>query len=71
MLELKRHPLVSSDIRVAVNWYASKELGLEMDFVAAVGDVLDQIEREPLIYAIRFADIRRANTKRFPYGIFT
>jgi plasmid stabilization system protein ParE len=58
------------DLEEALDWYEQKRAGLGKDFVAAVGDAMDNLRREPDRGIAVFNQLRRANVKRFPYGIF-
>ncbi len=33
-------------------------------------DLFRRLSEEPLLYSVRFSDVRRANLRRFPYGVF-
>ncbi|HEY6169791.1 MAG TPA: type II toxin-antitoxin system RelE/ParE family toxin [Verrucomicrobiae bacterium] len=66
----KRHPLVSADLREAARWYESEVPGLGRRFNSEAISLIKRLSREALLYAARFADIRRVNLRAFPYGIF-
>jgi plasmid stabilization system protein ParE len=70
MLALRRHPLVKIDLRDAFNWYEDQQAGLGLEFAAEFRRCYRRLRRGPLLYSIRFADVRRINLDRFPYGIF-
>ncbi|MEI9959735.1 MAG: type II toxin-antitoxin system RelE/ParE family toxin [Limisphaerales bacterium] len=65
----KRHPLVKADLQNAFDWYEDELPGLggefRMEFFRAYRKL-----GQPLLYAVRFANVRRLNLDRFPYGIF-
>jgi toxin ParE1/3/4 len=70
MSVLRRHPLVRADLSEAINWYEDQQPGLGLEFF---GDFLShhrRLVRDAQLYAIRFADVRRLNLDRFPYGLF-
>jgi toxin ParE1/3/4 len=64
MLALKRHPLVGIDLQQAFNWYE------DFEFAAEFRRCYRRLRRGPLLFAARFADVRRMNLDRFPYGVF-
>ncbi|MBN9132302.1 MAG: type II toxin-antitoxin system RelE/ParE family toxin [Nitrosospira multiformis] len=59
-----------NDIAQARDWYEKQRLGLGADFVAKVGETLAMIESNSQLYPVLVKDARRANMKRFPYGIW-
>jgi toxin ParE1/3/4 len=65
----KRHPLVRADLQNAYDWYEDELSGLggefRMEFFRAYCKL-----NQPLLYAVRFANVHRVNLDRFPYGIF-
>jgi toxin ParE1/3/4 len=72
---VKRYRLLSdvasdADIEAAFGWYESEQPGLGLEFLdevrAAYGRILDR----PLKYQELRSGIRRALTRRFPYGIY-
>ena len=60
---------VQNDIIVAKQWYAEQQKGLEIRFALAVKATLSSIVKMPLIYAVRYRNVRIAHTKIFPYNI--
>lgn len=70
MLALRKHPLVNADLQDAFDWYEEQRSGLgwelKDDFKLHVGI----LARDAQLYAVRFADVRRLNLDRFPYGLF-
>ena len=70
MLVLKRHPLVRADLQAAFDWYEDEQAGLAHAFAVDFRNAYRRLREGPLLYAIRFADVRRVNFSRFPYGIF-
>ena len=70
MSGLRRHPLVRADISEAINWYEDQQPGLGLEFAGDFRFHYRQLSRNPLLYAIRFADVRRLNLDRFPFGLF-
>ena len=70
MSVLRRHPLVRADISEPINWYEDEQPGLGLEFAADFTSHYRQLVRNAQLYAVRFADVRRLNLDRFPYGIF-
>jgi plasmid stabilization system protein ParE len=70
MPALKRHPLVRADLQSAYDWYEDQLPGLGGEFREEFFRIYRKLVQGPLLYAIRFANIRRLNLDRFPYGIF-
>jgi toxin ParE1/3/4 len=70
MPTLKNHPLVGADFRTGYGWYEDECPGLGMEFAAEFRAAYKRLRRGPLLYAVRFSNIRRLNFNRFPYGIF-
>jgi toxin ParE1/3/4 len=64
------HPLVEADLRGASLWYEEQQAGLGARFEAEAHLHLRRLPADALLYAVRFANIRRLNLKRFPYGVF-
>jgi len=67
MSALKRHPLVRAE---AVNWYEDQQPGLGLEFAADYLLHYRLLASDAQLYAVRFADVRRLNLDRFPYGLF-
>lgn len=70
MPALRRHPLVAADLRSAFDWYEDQRPGLGAEFAAEFRIAYRRLAGNPLLYAVRFADVRRVNLDRFPYGLF-
>ena len=70
MSGLRRHPLVRADISEAINWYEDQQPGLGLEFAGDFRFHYRQLSRNALLYAIRFADVRRLNLDRFPVWSF-
>jgi len=60
---------VENDMTIAKQWYAEKQNGLDIRFDAAIKEVLSIIIKMPSTYAVRYKNVRIANTKKFPYNI--
>jgi plasmid stabilization system protein ParE len=70
MPALIRHPLVNADLRDAYDWYEDQQPGLGLEFTKDFLSRHRQLGRDAQLYAVRFADVRRLNLDRFPYGVF-
>ncbi len=66
----KRHRLVKADLRNAYNWYEDQLPGMGREFREEFRHAYRKTGRNPLIYSVRFSNIRRVNLDRFPYGVF-
>jgi hypothetical protein len=58
------------DVFLAYEWYDSRSPGLGAEFMQVIHFALDSIQENPLQFPIVEGTIRRARTKRFPYGVF-
>lgn len=65
-----RYPLVSADLRDGYDWYEDQQPGLGLEFAKDFLSRHRHLVRDAQLYAVRFADVRRLNLDRFPYGIF-
>ena len=62
-------PEAQADLAETQKWYEERAASLGRQFVEAVDDALASIIRNPLAFAVVRNVVRRALTKRFPYGI--
>ena len=67
---LRRHPLIRADLSEAFNRYEDQQTGLGAEFARDFLTHYRQLPRDAELYAVRFADVRRLNLDRFPYGVF-
>jgi hypothetical protein len=70
ILPLILHPEVHQEINTACLWYERASRGLAGEFARCLVVTLDQIHRNPDMYAVIEAGFRRANIRRFPYQVF-
>ena len=70
MLPVKKHRLVDADFQSACEWYEAKQPGLGSEFIEDFQRAYQRLRKYPLFYSVRFANVRRLNLERFPYGIF-
>ena len=61
---------VGRDLAAGFGYYEGRTEGLGERFLAAVGSVLDAIERYPKMFAHVHGEVRRALVSRFPYAVF-
>jgi toxin ParE1/3/4 len=60
-----------ADLADAYQWYEQQVRGLGAEFLLCVDAVMASIERNPQLYpVVHKGVIRRALTRRFPYGLF-
>lgn len=72
---MKRYHLLSdvaadADIEAAFEWYESEQSGLGLEFLDEVRAAYARILDGPFKYQELRSGIRRALTRRFPYGIY-
>ncbi len=58
------------DVREAKDWYAERKPDLDLEFRDELDHTLDRIRAFPESYPVVYKDLRRANLRRFPYGVF-
>ena len=58
------------DVEAAFDWYESEEPGLGYDFLDELRVAYQRIMDHPLGYQDLRSGIRRALTRRFPYGVY-
>jgi plasmid stabilization system protein ParE len=63
-------PEAEFDLAASYRWYEDKDAGLGEEFLRAVEASLHGIQKDPKTHQKIHKEIRRALTKRFPYGIF-
>lgn len=61
---------IEADLRKGFDLYDKQLTGLGFEFLLSVEATLYKIEREPLFFPKVYKNKRKANLKRFPYGIF-
>ena len=59
-----------ADLDEAAQWYEQRSAGLGVDLVSKVREMLGHIAAHPDLYPHVHGYIRRAQVKRFPYGVF-
>ena len=63
-------PEAELDLEGARIWYEERAKGLGSEFLRNVRATLAVIERQPEIFPIVHATVRRANVRRFPYSVY-
>ena len=63
-------PEARADIAESQEWYEERASGLGREFIGAVDEILGSITKNPLAFPVVRSIVRRALTKRFPYGVF-
>jgi len=64
-------PEAEADLTDAYQWYEQRVRGLGAEFLLCVDAVMAAIERNPQLYpVVHKGVVRRALTRRFPYGVF-
>ena len=58
------------DLDEAVEWYERQRVGLGRRFQNRVEEVLERISRSPETHGRVYRDVRCANVRRFPYGVY-
>ena len=69
-LPLIIRPEAEADLSEAKQWYERHRQGLGLEFTLSVEETLDRIRRTPHVHAEIYKGVRRASTRRFPYGVF-
>ena len=72
---MRRYHLLSNvaadaDIEAAFEWYEAEQPGLGLEFIDEVRSAYTRILEGPFKYQELRSGIRRALTRRFPYGIY-
>jgi toxin ParE1/3/4 len=68
--KLRINRFAQDDIERASNYYDNKRVGLGIEFWAETKEKLEEIEKNPFLFQNIQDETRRANLKRFPFGIF-
>jgi plasmid stabilization system protein ParE len=69
MKPVRFHPDAEAEMIGAAAYYEAQQKDLGKRFLASVQDALTRICIAPGLYRIVEADVRRALTKTFPYGV--
>ena len=63
------HPEAETEFYAAIDYYENCEAGLGYDFAIEVHSAIDSIMNFPEGWPVLEQDIRRCQTRRFPYGV--
>ena len=63
-------PQAEADVAREYARYESLQPGLGRDFLNEVAACFERIETNPELYQPIYLDLRRALTRRFPFGVF-
>jgi len=63
-------PKAKTDVIVARKWYNQQQRGLAKQFTEDFKRGLLRLASNPMSFAVRYSEYRKANLLRFPYGIF-
>lgn len=69
-LPLVFRPKVGRDLPGAFGWYEEQRPGLGEEFLGAVDESFDAVERFPELFPRVHGEVRRAMVSRFPYVVF-
>jgi len=69
-LNLVVRPVAAEDIQEAFRWYELRRPGLGVEFLDTIRLTFETIAENPCRYPVSHRDTRRANVRRFPFGIF-
>lgn len=63
------HPEAENEFFQAIDYYESREEDLGFDFAMEVYAAIDRAVEYPKAWPVIDGEVRRCQTKRFPYGI--
>jgi len=63
------HPDALAELEDATRYYADKQLGLELRFIAAVEACIGKIREHPERFLFLTPDVRRCLVRVFPYAV--
>ena len=63
-------PRAEHDTRRAFSWYEKQRPGLGRELALELDSIYERLAENPYLYADIHRGIRRAITRRFPYGVF-
>lgn len=69
-MSLLVRPDAAAEIEEAHFWYERQRPGLGGEFLDAVLVVIEVLRESPRRYRVVHRDTRRANLRRFPYGVY-
>jgi ParE toxin of type II toxin-antitoxin system, parDE len=63
------HKEVKNDVLDVKDWYKSQQKGLEKRFTNEVKNTLNYLIINPLLFQVKYKNIRTAYTEVFPFGV--
>ena len=63
-------PEAEEDIASAHDWYEKQLAGLGDRFLEKLGELIERIQENPLLYGVFRRDVRAAPLRRFPYVVY-
>src|SRR6266404_5791629 len=60
-------PEAKEEFDAAADWYEQRQIGLGIDFVTKIREVVRSVAQNPRMHAKVYGDVRKAVVKRFPY----
>jgi len=69
-MNLTYHPLARQEIMAIAVWHNEARPGLGDEFLIELERTLDCIKETPALFPLVYKDQRRAQLKRFRYGVF-
>lgn len=67
---VENKPIVDADVEAAFDWYEGEEFGLGYKFLDELRETYYRIQDGPLKYQVLRSGVRRALTRRFPFGVY-
>jgi toxin ParE1/3/4 len=58
------------ELKEITRWYELQQRGLGKKFMVSVKKAIYQIAKNPLAFALYFNNIRKLNTRNFPYSLY-
>jgi len=59
-----------NDIEQAMDWYENQQSGLGTKIVLSIKACIKLIVKNPFAFAMIYMQIRKVNTKKFPYSLY-
>jgi toxin ParE1/3/4 len=63
-------PEAEQDLAAAYAWYEGQRSGLGEELLLCVEAAIESARRNPELFPVVRANVRRALTRRFPFGVF-
>lgn len=63
-------PAAEADVQQAFEYFEARNAGLGAEFIERVEEAADRIAANPQQYQPVIADVRRANLRKFRYGLW-